>query len=164
MKIAIDHKKHAVVEITLSEYEVNELSEWDKLKKECIIKIIKGRDYCLYTNGYSKSSILNDFGALKKGSINGNKYSYLQMSEMPDITALVEDADFYLGQIFILLGKLSQIEIENFNHYLNYGLAGNKYTTAEFVYMEEDGKTLYWVNPKDPESFFKELPFKESNS
>jgi len=149
MKVQEQIIRHIVNEYSLSEYATNkdELKEWDRFVYELINKIINGRQFHLYVNNYKNKSILQGLDSFTKGKYNGVKYGILSSSNTNILSEIIEESEFYLGEIYLLLGRLSEDILKDFVNYINFQNKACYSPPLECVRMDDDGESVYWINP-----------------
>lgn len=126
-------------------------TEYDNLKYDAIASFIYSQmedgKCSLFEMEPTKNSIIYDITSLyKETKINSKNCLYtngINLSKV-DIRNLVEESDFYLGHLLIIISELNEEKIIDLVNLWN----DEVYKTGlEFFKMDSDGLSFYWYNP-----------------
>ena len=146
MKINEQTTKCLITEYSISDYSnINELKEWHKYLLELIVKIIDGRQFHLYINNYNNNSCLSNLDSFVARKYNDIKYGIVSSFNTSILSEVIEESEFYLGGIYLLIGDLSEGELKDFIHYINFQSKVGYAPPLECMKMDNDGESIFWV-------------------
>jgi hypothetical protein len=148
MEIKLDIKTYKKIDIAFVDYDIDEADKWEAIKKEILLGATKNRIFYLYTMNTKKDSIVWELGNPTSGKHEGYKFFYIKLNHLTSEywDFLVRDSEFYLGNLFLLVGD---IDLDKFTYHIFSDQISYKFTDVQYFFMENDGETLCWVNPNE---------------
>lgn len=156
----VSFNKYTVLNIDFSN---NYSIEYDTLKYDAVANFIysqiENHKCFLFEMKPTTNSIIYDITTLhKEAKINSKVCLYtdnINLSKV-DIRKIVEEGDFYLGHLLIVISELKEEKIVDLVNLWNDGIYK---TGLEFFKIDSDGLSFYWYNPSSnlAESNFKTI-------
>lgn len=156
LKLEITHSKLTSTEIYFKERNPIDRSLFYRAMGNCLNNIIQNRGFILYVNGADKNNPICEFGDPTMVGGKRTGYTYVKNPRSGVIYELADEPIFLSGELYIILGKVSADDVYKFYMCLNSSVRID-FAGMEFVFVNNDGNTLCWVNPLDNHSFIDEI-------
>jgi len=149
----IEVKKYELLQIYCRQpATMDGINFWYKSVAQTILDISKDSILSIFTTGPNENSIGYDVGRVQHaGKFNSTRYlvTALDNPTIDDIKIIVGTDEFYLGFIILVLGAISERDIQNL---IIMGENNLVQAGVECFRMDTDGASFYWYNPKSSEA------------
>lgn len=156
LNLETTHSKLTAISINFEKSNPIDLHEFYRSIEGCLHNMIQNREFVLYVSGADKKNPIHDFGHAIRVTYGFPNYTYVNLSGADAIHELSDEPQFLSGDFYILVGTLSSNDIFEFHMHLHSRVQMD-FAGKEFIFVENDGNTLCWVNPSGNRSFVDEI-------